>query len=80
MIRKSNIILDKEKMFLMGFSIYLIQSFLRTTMFTEMVPSILFNILRLLGIGLVLFKIIFDKYTIKKIAVIFITVIMLRQI
>ena len=76
MIRKSNIILDKEKMFLMGFSIYLIQSFLRTTMFTEMVPSILFNILRLLGIGLVLFKIIFDKYTIKKIAVIFITVIM----
>lgn len=75
MVTKSKITLNKETIFLIGFSFYLIQAFLKTTMFREVIPSFLFSFIKLVGISLVVFKIGVEKYTVKKILILFITFI-----
>ncbi|MCI8291274.1 MAG: hypothetical protein HFJ25_03350 [Clostridia bacterium] len=62
---------NKEEIFLIGFVLYLIQSFMRTTMFKEIIPVRIFSVVKYIGLIFVLYKIIDDKYTIKRILVIF---------
>lgn len=64
---------NKEEIFLIGFALYLVQAFLKTTMFKEVLPLKILSIIKYIGLVLVLYKIIDDKYTIKKILIILIT-------
>lgn len=70
MIAKSKTILNKERIFFIGFSLYLIQAFIRTTMYKEIIPFSILKLIKTIAIILVLVEIITDKYTIKKIIII----------
>ncbi len=76
MTLRSKITLDKKMVFLIGFSLYLIQSFLQTTMYIKVIPSTIFRLIRLVSIALVMMKIMTDKYSINQLAIIFITLIL----
>lgn len=66
--RNKKITLSKEDVFIMAFSLYYIQAFLRTTMFVNSLPNIFFSIMKFSSFFLVLTKILFmDKYSSKKI-------------
>lgn len=62
-----------EKLYLIAFSLYLFQSFLSTTMFITIIPSVFFTIIKVISILLVFIKIIMEKYNKKKFVIILIS-------
>lgn len=65
---KIKIKLNKEQVFFIGFSLYLLANFLYTTMFTMVIPIILIKLIKYFGLLLILYKVVFmEKYHKKEI-------------
>ena len=62
--------LNKERVFYIGFSLYLIVAFIRTTMFIDIIPSIFLKFLKYLELAFIFCKIIFmQKYSKNKLII-----------
>ena len=63
LIKAEKIVITKENLYLIAFSLYLFQAFLKTTMFIYKIPKLSFilNSLSYLAIGLVIIKILFPS-------------------
>ncbi len=77
LIKAEKIVITKENLYLIAFSLYLFQAFLKTTMFIYKIPKLSFilNSLSYLAIGLVIIKILLDTYRKKEIIGFFIIII-----
>lgn len=69
LLKMRKIVIKKENLFLIAFSLYLFQAFLKTTMFHYRFPQLnfLYSLLSYLSIGLVLLKVLLETYNEKKI-------------
>ena len=61
---------NKETVFFIGLFLYLFQNFMRTTTFVDIIPSIIFSIIKYAGLGILLVKAVFlDNYSVNTILV-----------
>ncbi|MGB8452079.1 MAG: hypothetical protein WCD89_07075 [Anaerocolumna sp.] len=58
--------MNENNIFLFGFSIFYIQQFLQTTMFESLLPNVVFQVLRFIGVGIIVTKIILFGSRMKK--------------
>ena len=66
-----------EQIYIIAFSLYLFQSFVTTTMFTAIIPSLFLTFIKWFAVILVFIKIFMEKYSSKKFIIISITSILI---